>query len=71
MKNILCFIGLHIWEKFFTDNKNDSVIYLECKWCKKRAYKDKNEMSYITPLDYQWLDGETSVPKYPKKPKEK
>lgn len=67
---LLCMLGIHKYKKFETENKHNSIIYLECEKCKKRSYKEKYDKLF-QPLDQKWLNKETELPQFPKKPQPK
>lgn len=72
MKKILCLVRIHSFRKFFTENKFDNIVYLECRWCGKRTFRGSYTLGYA-PLDEKWLEGKTLEPKFPysKRPPEK
>ncbi|MGL5717355.1 MAG: hypothetical protein ACRCX2_30360 [Paraclostridium sp.] len=67
-RDYLCF---HSFRKFYVNDESDRVVYLECRKCGKRKYKDTWGDRYWTPVDNEWLLGKTLDPKKPKKPIEK
>lgn len=68
INKLLCLIGLHDWKEYFTGHRVETIIYLECKRCKKRSYKDLLKSRFVRPIDEKWLRHETSMPKHPKRP---